>query len=306
MKGIVLAAGKGTRLYPITLGISKQLLPVYNKPMIYYPLSVLLLGGIKDILIISTPNNQPLFKQLLGDGSDLGITLSYAIQTHPRGLADAFLIAKDFIANQNVCLILGDNIFYGNGLEPLLIKASQKQRGATFFGYEVKDPSRYGVVEYNSDNYLISIEEKPAYPKSNIALTGLYFYDNQVVSLVAKLNPSVRGELEITDLNRLYVEKGIADVHIMGRGLAWLDTGTHDALMQAGHFIQVYEERQGLYIACLEEIAYRQGFIDKEQLYSIGKRLSKSEYGKYIMKLATTESASTHTKTLTSKQSVLY
>lgn len=286
MKGIVLAGGSGTRLHPLTLGVSKQLLPVYNKPMIYYPLSVLMLAGIREILIITTPEEQYLFKRLLNDGSHLGVKFTYAVQEKPNGLAEAFIIGKDFIGTSPVCLVLGDNIFYGNQLEPLLTKASEKKTGATLFGYEVKSPQRYGVVEIDSSGKAISIEEKPVHPKSNIAVTGLYFYDNKVVDIAAKIKPSPRGELEITDVNAEYMKRDEVTVNVMGRGFAWLDAGTYESLMQAGHFVQVIEERQGHPIACLEEIAYKQKFIDKQQLKILAERLGKSGYGQNIREIA--------------------
>ncbi len=286
MKGIILAGGSGTRLHPITLAISKQLLPVYNKPMIYYPISILLLAQIKEILIISTPTDLPFFQRLLGDGSDLGVRFSYAEQAHPNGLAEAFIIGREFVGNDSVCLILGDNILYGSGLGPMLLEAKQRRKGATLFGYEVKDPERYGVVELDSSGKALSIEEKPLHPKSNIAVTGLYFYDNDVLDIAANLKPSKRGELEITDVNNHYLKNGTIHVSIMGRGFGWLDAGTHDSLMQASQFVQVIEQRQGLYIACLEEIAYNQKFISKEQLITLGKRLGKSDYGRYLLQIA--------------------
>lgn len=286
MKGIVLAGGSGTRLHPLTLGVTKQLLPIYNKPMIYYPLSVLLLAGIQDILIISTPEDQPLFQRLLGNGSHLGVKFSYAIQPKPNGLAEAFIIGRDFIGKESVCLILGDNIFYGNHLKPLLEQALQKKVGASLFGYEVKDPERYGVVEFDSNGTIISIEEKPKYPKSNVAVTGLYFYDNQVIDIACDLTPSARGELEITDVNKEYLRRGQATVHVMGRGFTWLDAGTYESLMQASQFVQVIEERQGHCIASLEEIAFHQKYINKTQLKLLGEKLGKSLYGRYLIDLA--------------------
>lgn len=286
MKGIVLAGGSGTRLHPLTLGVSKQLLPVYNKPMIYYPLSVLMLAGIRDILIITTPEEQAQFKRLLKDGSELGVKFSYAVQPKPNGLAEAFIIGKDFVGSDPVCLILGDNIFYGNQLGGFLAKAREKKAGATLFGYEVKSPERYGVVEIDKDGNALSIEEKPKQPKSNIAVTGLYFYDNQVVDIAHQIKPSARGELEITDINRVYLEQGQVSVAVMGRGFAWLDAGTYDSLMQAGQFVQVIEERQGHSIACLEEVAFRQKFIDRSQLKALAGRLGKSGYGQNMHSLA--------------------
>jgi glucose-1-phosphate thymidylyltransferase len=289
MKGIVLAGGSGTRLHPLTLGVSKQLLPVYNKPMIYYPISVLMLAGIREILIITTPQEQPMFKRLLKDGSDLGVRFSYAVQERPNGLAEAFIIGKEFIGSSSVCLVLGDNIFYGNHLGSLLAKAREKKIGATLFGYEVKSPQRYGVVEIDSEGNALSIEEKPLHPKSNIAVTGLYFYDNQVVEIAHNIKPSARGELEITDVNCEYMKRGQVTVNVMGRGFAWLDAGTYESLMQAGQFVQVIEERQGHAIACLEEIAFCQKFIDKAQLKVLAERLGKSGYGQNIRELADNE-----------------
>jgi glucose-1-phosphate thymidylyltransferase len=286
MKGIILAGGSGTRLHPMTLGVSKQLLPVYNKPMIYYPLSVLMLADIRDVLIITTPEEQHLFKRLLGDGSKLGMTFTYAVQDKPNGLAEAFIIGKDFIGKDSVCLILGDNIFYGHDLKKLLQKARDKKEGATLFGYEVKSPERYGVVEIDGEGKALSLEEKPKQPKSNIAVTGLYFYDNQVVDIAHHLKPSPRGELEITDVNLEYMKKGQASINVMGQGFAWLDAGTYESLMQASHFVQVIEERQGHFIACLEEIAYNQKFITQDQLKELARQLGKSPYGEYLAKLA--------------------
>lgn len=286
MKGIVLAGGSGTRLHPLTLGVSKQLLPVYNKPMIYYPIAVLMLAGIRDILIITTPDEQFLFKRLLKDGSDLGVCFTYAVQPKPNGLAEAFIIGEDFIGDSPVCLILGDNIFHGNHLGGLLAKACEKKQGATLFGYEVKSPERYGVAEIDNHGRVLSIEEKPKNPKSNIAVTGLYFYDNHVVEIAKNLKPSPRGELEITDVNKEYLKQGNASLHIMGRGYTWLDAGTYESLMQASFFVQVIEERQGLNIAALEEIAYRQNFITKDQLRELGKRLGNSPYGHYLIDIA--------------------
>lgn len=289
MKGIILAGGSGTRLHPITLGVCKQLLPVYNKPMIYYPLSILMLAHIREILIITTPEDQPQFRRLLGDGTALGMQFSYAVQEKPNGLAEAFLIGRDFVEKASVALVLGDNIFYGNHLEPMLLRAREKKKGATLFGYRVKDPERYGVIEIDSKGNPLSIEEKPKHPKSNIAVTGLYFYDNCILDIAKGLKPSSRGELEITDVNKEYLRRGEASIEIMGRGFAWLDAGTFDSLMQASHFVQVIEERQGHYISSLEEIAYRQGFIKKEQLLALGERLGKSGYGKYLMETVLNE-----------------
>lgn len=289
MKGIVLAGGSGTRLHPLTLGMSKQLLPVYNKPMVYYPLSVLMLAGIKDILMITTPEDQQQFQRFLGDGSRFGINLQYATQAKPNGLAEAFIIGKEFIGKDNVCLILGDNIFYGNYLGPLLEKAVQKKTGATLFGYEVKNPERYGVAELDSEGNVLGIEEKPKHPKSHIAVTGLYFYDNQVVDIAASIKPSARGELEITDVNNVYIQKKQASMNIMGRGFAWLDAGTYESLMQSSQFVQVIEERQGYFIAALEEIAFRQKFIDAKRLKELGQKMGKSPYGEYLVQLADKE-----------------
>ncbi|UTX36506.1 glucose-1-phosphate thymidylyltransferase RfbA [Ligilactobacillus salivarius] len=286
MKGIILAGGSGTRLYPITKGISKQLIPVYDKPMIYYPLSTLMLAGIKDILIISTPEYTPLFKQLLGDGSEWGISLTYKIQEKPNGLAEAFILGADFIGNDSVCLILGDNIYYGSGLSKLVQEAAEKIDGATVFGYHVNDPERFGVVEFDSNMKALSIEEKPEDPKSNYAVTGLYFYDNTVVEKAKNLKPSDRGELEITDINKLYLDEGKLDVKLMGRGYAWLDTGTHDSMMEAASFIATIQKRQNLKVACLEEIAYRMGYISKEKLVELAQPMKKNDYGQYLLRLA--------------------
>lgn len=286
MKGIILAGGSGTRLYPITKGISKQLIPVYDKPMIYYPLSTLMLAGIKDILIISTPEYTPLFKQLLGDGSEWGISLTYKIQEKPNGLAEAFILGADFIGNDSVCLILGDNIYYGSGLSKLVQEAAQKTNGATVFGYHVNDPERFGVVDFDSNMKALSIEEKPENPKSNYAVTGLYFYDNTVVEKAKNLKPSDRGELEITDINKLYLDEGKLDVKLMGRGYAWLDTGTHDSMMEAASFIATIQKRQNLKVACLEEIAYRMGYINKEKLVELAQPMKKNDYGQYLLRLA--------------------
>ncbi|HEX5494923.1 MAG TPA: glucose-1-phosphate thymidylyltransferase RfbA [Mycobacteriales bacterium] len=286
MKGIVLAGGSGTRLHPLTQAVSKQLLPVYDKPMIYYPLSVLMLSGIREILIISTPEDLPLFRRLLGNGRQLGLDLSYAEQAEPNGLAEAFLIGREHIGTQPVCLALGDNIFYGHGLGARLHEEVDRLDGATLFGYEVKDPQRYGVAEADSDGHLLSIEEKPTRPRSNLAVTGLYFYDNEVVEIAASLAPSARGELEITDVNNHYLTKGRARLVNLGRGTAWLDTGTHDSLIEAGQFVQVLEHRQGVRIACLEEIALRMGYIDAAETYRLGELLAKSGYGRYVMEVA--------------------
>lgn len=286
MKGIVLAGGSGTRLYPITRGISKQLIPVYDKPMIYYPLSTLMLAGIRDILLISTPEYTPLFEKLLGDGSDFGINLSYEVQEKPNGLAEAFILGKDFIGNDSVCLILGDNIYYGSGLSQLLKDAAQKENGATVFGYHVNDPERFGVVEFDKNYHALSIEEKPTEPKSNYAITGLYFYDNDVVSIAERLEPSARGELEITDINKEYLKRGDLDVKLMGRGYAWLDTGTHDSMLEASSFIATIQKRQNLKVASLEEIAYRQGWITRERLLELARSMKKNDYGQYLLRLA--------------------
>ncbi len=286
MKGIILAGGAGTRLYPITRSISKQIIPVYDKPMIYYPLSVLMLAGIKEILIISTPTDIGLYENLLGDGSQLGITISYKIQPSPDGLAQAFILGEEFIGDDNVCMILGDNIFYGYNFRSILGEASQLNDGAIVFGYYVNDPDRYGVVEFDEAGKVISIEEKPDKPKSNYAVTGLYFYSNDVIQKAINLKPSKRGELEITDLNRLYLNEGRLNVKLLGRGFAWLDTGTHDSLLQASNFIATIEQRQGLKVSCIEEIAYKMGFISKEQLIDLARPLSKNQYGEYLLNLA--------------------
>ncbi len=285
MKGIILAGGKATRLYPITTVTSKQLLPVYDKPMVYYPLSTLMLAGIRDVLLISTPEDLPRYKELLGDGSRIGMRFSYKEQDKPQGLPDAFRVGKDFIGNDRCCLILGDNIFYGNGLRKLLKEAAEKETGATVFCYEVKDPQRYGVVEFNSEGKVLSLEEKPKNPKSNYAVVGLYFYDNNVIKTTETLIPSARGELEITDLNRKYLEEGMLDVKLMRRGFAWLDTGTFNSLLEASDFVKIIEERQCLKIACIEEIAYRMGFIDEEQLRKIAEPLKNSGYGEYLLNI---------------------
>ena len=286
MKGIVLAGGSGTRLYPITRGISKQLIPIYDKPMIYYPLSTLMLAGITDILVISTPEFTPLFEQLLGDGSEWGISLTYKVQEKPNGLAEAFILGADFIGDDSVCLILGDNIYYGSGLSKLVQEAAQKTDGATVFGYHVNDPERFGVVDFDSNMKALSIEEKPENPKSNYAVTGLYFYDNTVVEKAKNLKPSDRGELEITDINKLYLDEGKLDVKVMGRGYAWLDTGTHDSMMDTSSFIAAIQKRQNLKVACLEEIAYRMGYISKEKLVELAQPMKKNDYGQYLLRLA--------------------
>ena len=288
MKGIILAGGAGTRLHPITMAVSKQLLPVYDKPMIYYPLSTLMLSGIREILIITTPHDQDQFVRLLGDGSRLGLSITYAVQPAPNGLAEAFLIGADHIGTDTSALVLGDNIFYGHGLGGMLTESAQLREGCVLFGYQVRDPERYGVAEAGADGRLISIEEKPDKPKSNMAVTGLYFYDNDVTSIAAELKPSPRGELEITDLNNVYVERGTARLMDLGRGTAWLDTGTHDSMLEAGLFVQVLEHRQSLRIACIEEIALRQGFITAAQAYELGEQLAKSGYGQYVMEVART------------------
>ncbi len=286
MKGIILAGGLGTRLYPITRTISKQILPVYDKPMIYYPLSVLMLADIRDILIISTPGDIGFYENLFGSGSQLGLNISYKVQPFPGGLAQAFILGREFIGNENVCLILGDNIFYGYNFRSILGEAAQLNDGAIVFGYYVKDPERYGVVEFDGDRKVISIEEKPRNPKSNYAVTGLYFYSNDVVKKALKIKPSVRGELEITDINRLYLEEGRLSVKLLGRGFAWLDTGTHESLLQASNFIATIEQRQGLKVSCIEEIAYKRGFINKEQLMELAKPLSGNQYGDYLLSVA--------------------
>jgi glucose-1-phosphate thymidylyltransferase len=286
MKGIILAGGAGTRLYPITRSISKQIIPVYDKPMIYYPLSVLMLAGIREILIISTPTDIGLYKQLFDDGSQLGLHISYKIQPSPDGLAQAFILGEEFIGNDNVCMILGDNIFYGYNFRTILEDAASLKDGAYVFGYYVNDPERYGVVEFDESGKVISIEEKPDQPKSNYAVTGLYFYSNDVVQKAKNLKPSKRGELEITDLNRLYLQENRLNVKLLGRGFAWLDTGTHDSLLQASNFIATIEQRQGLKVSCIEEIAYKMGFIDKEQLLKLAQPLSKNQYGEYLLRLA--------------------
>jgi glucose-1-phosphate thymidylyltransferase len=286
MKGIILAAGYGTRLYPLTLGVSKQLLPVYDKPMVYYPLSMLMLAGIREILVISSPEDLPAFHRLLGDGNQWGLSFSYAQQTQPRGLADAFIIGRDFVGEDHVSLILGDNIFFGTGLWDQLKQAAQLREGALVFAYPVRDPERYGIIEFDKDERVISIEEKPRKPRSSFAVPGLYFYDNQVLELAAHLKPSRRGELEITDINRIYLQKGQLRMQQLGRGIAWLDAGTHETLLQAANFVQSVEERQGLMIGCPEEIAYRVGFINQQQLQDLARKLRHNSYGDYLLRLA--------------------
>ena len=286
MKGIILAGGSGTRLYPLTKAMSKQMMPVYDKPMIYYPLSILMLANIRDILIISTPRDLPAFRELFGDGSQLGINMSYAVQESPRGLADAFIIGDSFIGSDSVALILGDNIFYGQSFSRVLKAAASRDKGATIFGYYVRDPREYGVVEFGSDGKAISIEEKPDKPRSNYAVPGLYFYDNDVVDIAKNVKPSARGEIEITSVNNAYLERGDLYVETMGRGFAWLDTGNHDMLLDAADFVRAVQKRQGMYISCIEEIAYRRGFIDREQLLRLAEPLLKTDYGKYLVDVA--------------------
>lgn len=284
-KGIILAGGSGTRLYPITKGVSKQLLPIYDKPMVYYPLSVLMLAGIREVLIISTPDDIDGFKRLLGDGSQFGIKLSYAIQLSPDGLAQAFIIGEEFIGESNVCLVLGDNIFYGQGFTPMLRQAVARQKGATVFGYQVKDPERFGVVEFDHQKRVVSLEEKPKNPKSHFAVTGLYFYDNKVISIAKQVKPSERGELEITTINQIYLEYGDLNVELLGRGFAWLDTGTHASLLEAAQFVETIEKRQGYKVACLEEIALNNGWLSKEHVLALGQSMVKNDYGQYLISL---------------------
>ncbi|MCR5023058.1 MAG: glucose-1-phosphate thymidylyltransferase RfbA [Lachnospiraceae bacterium] len=286
MKGIILAGGSGTRLYPLTKAISKQMMPVYDKPMIYYPLSTLMLAGIRDILIISTPRDLPVFEELFGDGSDLGLSFSYKVQEHPNGLAEAFIIGEDFIGNDHVAMVLGDNIFYGHDFSRVLKRAVERERGATIFGYYVKNPKEYGVVEFDKDGKAVSIEEKPEHPKSKYAVPGLYFYDNDIVEIAKNVKPSARGELEITSVNNEYLKRGDLFVETLGRGFAWLDTGNHDALLDAADFVGAFQKRQGLYISCIEEIAYKRGFIDKDQLLKLAEPLMKTPYGQYLKDVA--------------------
>ena len=286
MKGIILAGGAGTRLYPLTKAISKQIMPVYDKPMIYYPLSTLMLAGIREILIISTPRDLPVFEELFGTGEQLGLSFTYKIQETPRGLADAFIVGKEFIGNDNVALVLGDNIFYGQSFTKVLKAAAEREKGATIFGYYVKDPREYGVVEFDENGKAISIEEKPQQPKSNYAVPGLYFYDNDVIEIAENVKPSARGEIEITSVNNVYLERGDLYVETLGRGFAWLDTGSHDMLLDAADFVAAFQKRQGLYISCIEEIAYRKGYIDKEQLVKLAQPLLKTDYGKYLVDVA--------------------
>ena len=289
MKGIILAGGKGTRLYPMTKVVSKQLLPIYDKPLIYYPLSILLLAGIREILIISTPEDTPMYERLLGDGSQIGISLQYKVQDTPRGLADAFILGEEFIGDDSVCLILGDNVFYGQDMTKMLKRAMENKTGATIFGYPVKDPRSFGVVEFDADRKVISIEEKPEHPKSNYAVPGLYFYDNRVVEIAKNVKPSARGEIEITAVNNTYLEKGELRVTLLGRGMAWLDTGTPEGMLKASMFVEAVQDRQGFYVSCIEEIAYRRGFIDAKRLKEIGESLKMTDYGQYLISVAEEE-----------------
>ena len=286
MKGIILAGGSGTRLYPLTKAISKQIMPIYDKPMIYYPLSTLMLAGIREILIISTPRDLPTFEELLGDGSQLGLEMHYAVQEYPRGLAEAFIIGEEFIGDDSVAMVLGDNIFYGQSFSKILKEAASRDKGATIFGYYVKDPSEYGVVEFDADGMAISIEEKPKYPKSNYAVPGLYFYDNDVVQIAKNVKPSARGEIEITSINNEYLRRGDLHVETLGRGFAWLDTGSHDNLLEAANFVATFQKRQGMYVSCIEEIAFRRGFINRDQLLALAQPLLKTAYGQYLVDVA--------------------